>query len=81
MLEKNKLINELNKLNIVQKIYPSDSNFLLVEFTDANKTYDKLINQQIITRNRSKLVQNCLRITIGKKEENEQLLTALKNIQ
>ena len=81
LLEKNKLINELNKLNIVQKIYPSDSNFLLVEFTDANKTYDKLINQQIITRNRSKLVQNCLRITIGKTEENEQLLTALKNIQ
>jgi len=81
LLEKNKLINELNKLAIVQKIYPSDSNFLLVKFKDANSTYDWLINLKIITRNRNQLVQNCLRITIGKPEENQQLITALKNIQ
>mgnify|MGYP006113526133 CR=1 FL=1 len=81
LLEKTQVINELKKLAIVQKIYPSDSNFLLVEFKDANSTYNRLIKQKIITRNRNQLVRNCLRITIGKPEENQQLLTALKNIQ
>lgn len=79
--EKEALIQELNGLNIVKTIYPSDANFLLVEFNNANKVYQQLVSQKIITRNRHKLVNNSLRITIGTPSENNQLIKALKNIQ
>lgn len=79
--EKDALIQELNGLNVVKKIYPSDANFLLVEFNNANQVYQQLVSQKIITRNRHKLVNNCLRITIGTPIENNQLIIALKNIQ
>lgn len=76
--EKQRLIKELPKLNQVIKVYPSDTNFLLVEFKDADSWYSKLVNQKIITRNRNKLVANCLRITVGSIDENTTLLNALK---
>ncbi len=76
--EKEKLILELKKLDIIKRIYPSDANFLLVEVADANNTYEKLMNQKVITRN--SLVKNSIRITVGTPNENEQLLNALKNI-
>jgi len=77
--EKLKLILELNKIDQVIKIYPSDANFLLVEVKDATELYEKLIKLRIITRNRNKQVKNCLRISIGTPIENTQLLNALKN--
>lgn len=61
----------------VVRIYPSDSNFLLMEWTDANAVYQKLLNRQIVLRNRSRQVPNCLRITVGSSSQNQQLLNAL----
>jgi len=78
--EKEKMLQELNSLSYVSKVYPSDTNFFLVEVTDANGIYDTLISNKIIIRNRHKIVKNCLRITVGTPDENEALLTALKNI-
>ena len=78
--EKELLIQKLNQLHIVKKIYPSSANFLLVEFDDANKIYNDLVAQKIITRNRHKLVNNAIRITVGTPTENQQLMKALKNI-
>ncbi|MCM2302998.1 MAG: histidinol-phosphate transaminase [Flavobacteriaceae bacterium] len=78
--EKEKLITELNLLKQVIKVYPSDANFLLIEVRDANKIYDELVNQKIITRNRNNIIQNCIRITIGTPKENMQLISAFKNI-
>jgi histidinol-phosphate aminotransferase len=78
--EKEKMLQELNSLSYVSKVYPSDTNFFLVEVSDANGIYDTLISNKIIIRNRNKIVKNCLRITIGTPDENEALLTALKNI-
>ena len=74
--EKEKLTRELVELNFVDKVYPSDANFILVKVSDAAVIYDYLATQGIIVRNRSSLpgCDNCLRITVGKKEEN-----ALKN--
>lgn len=74
------LIDMLSKLSIVEKIYPSDANFILVQIKDAHKIFDYLIDNKIITRDRSKvrMCEGCIRITIGKKEENEALITALK---
>lgn len=77
--EKKKLIQNLSELNIVKKIYPSDANFLLVEFDDADSRYNQLVKVKIITRNRNSVVKNCIRITIGSSEENEKLINVLKN--
>jgi len=78
--EKSKLLQELENLDYVIKVYPSDTNFFLVEVKDADAVYNQLINNQIIIRNRNKVVKNCLRITIGSPAENEALLAELKNI-
>lgn len=78
--EREKMIENLKKLSIVKKIYPSDANFLLVEVSDANKIYNQLINKQIIIRNRNSVVKNCIRITIGNSEENQKLLNTLNEI-
>ena len=78
--EKSKLLTELESLDFVIKIYPSDTNFFLVVVKDADAIYNKLISSKIIIRNRNKIVKNCLRITIGTPAENEALLAELKNI-
>jgi len=69
--------------SFVQKVYPSEANFILVKVDDANALYDHLIADGIIVRNRNKVVscQGCLRITIGLKEENERLLKSLKKYE
>ena len=71
----------MKKLSIVEKIYPSDANFLLVKINNANHIYKKLVEQGIIVRNRNSisLCGNCLRITVGTREENDLLIEALKN--
>lgn len=73
------LEKELLDLPIVQHIYPSDANFLLLEVTDANAIYHYLVEKQVIVRNRHSVVQNSLRITVGTPEENQLLLEALKH--
>lgn len=76
--EREKLKQALLSLNFVRKIYPSAANFLLVEMENATAIYNSLIEQQIITRNRSSVVENTLRITIGTPKENQQLVSALQ---
>ena len=71
---------ELEKLEYVTKIYPSDANFILIRVDDANKRYQQLIEKGIVVRNRTSqpLCENCLRITVGTKQDNEKLIEALK---
>ena len=75
--ERELLKQSILALDFVTKIYPSEANFLLVEMENATAIYNSLIEQQIITRNRSSVVENTLRITIGTPRENQQLLYAL----
>jgi histidinol-phosphate aminotransferase len=79
--ERVRLSSGLVKLPAVEKVYPSDANFILVRFRDAAMVYNYLSDNSIIVRNRSSVVNNCLRITIGKKSENNRLLKALKSFQ
>ncbi len=83
MQESEHLKVKLEKLPIVKHIYPSNSNSLLVKFSDANTIFDYLIEQKIITRNRSNvmLCEDCIRITIGTRKENEKLISTLKKFQ
>lgn len=74
--EKNNLISKLNSLAGVIHVFPSQANFLLVKFRDAQKLFDYLISQKVITRNRSNvsLCDHSIRITVGLPEENAYLL-------
>lgn len=74
------LERELKELSVVRRVYPSDANFLLVEVTDANATYQYLVDRKVIIRNRNTVIGNCLRITVGTPEENRTLLTELQNL-
>ncbi len=80
--QKEWLINELRKFANVEKIYPSDANFLLVKFVDSSFVFRELQTRGIILRDRSQqvLCEQCLRITIGTEEENNKLITQLKEI-
>jgi histidinol-phosphate aminotransferase len=78
--ERNRLSAILSKMNIIEKVYPSDANFLLVKVKNANYIYNELVSRNIIIRNRSNMIDNCVRITIGKKSENDRLINALKSI-
>ncbi len=78
--QRNYLSEELNKIDFVKKVYPSDANFLLVELADADTIYRHLVSQRIIIRNRNSQIRNCVRITVGTPEENQTLLNKLKNV-
>ncbi|MFV0482592.1 MAG: histidinol-phosphate transaminase [Bacteroidales bacterium] len=81
--ERVRLARVLDSFNFVKKVYPSDSNFLLVEVDDANKMYKYLLENGIIVRNRTNvpLCHNCIRITIGTTSENNMLIELLKKNQ
>jgi len=78
--ERVRLAHLLSEINLVEKVYPSDANFLLVKVKNANYIYNTLIKKNIIIRNRSSLIENCLRITVGKKSENDKLIEALRGL-
>ena len=80
--EKESLTRELKSLPLVDKVFSSDANFLLVRVKDAQSTYQYLMNNRIIVRDRSRvnLCYNCLRITVGTPEENKRLIDALKQL-
>lgn len=77
------LVEQLKQLSFVEKVYPTDANFVLVKVPDANAVYKYLVDKGIIVRNRNtvSLCLGCLRITVGTKEENEVLLGELKKIK
>lgn len=81
--ERDYLRTMLQNLTLVNKVFPSDANFLLVHFDDAKSVMDYLIEQAIIVRDRSRvhLCEGCLRITVGTREENEVLMETLKKYQ
>lgn len=80
--QRDKMAKSLTKLRIIEKVYPSDANFLLVRVQDAPATYHDLMEEKIIVRDRSRvaLCYNCIRITIGTPEENERLLNVLEKL-
>ena len=80
LLERSHMMEAFELLPICEKVYPSDANFFLAKMTDAQRIYDYLVGQGIILRNRTRirLCQNCLRVTIGTKSENAELIGALR---
>lgn len=78
--ERTRMIKAFSELPYSKAIYPSDANFFLTKVEDAQRVYDYLVERGIIVRNRTRvtLCENCLRITIGSKSENSELIGALR---
>jgi histidinol-phosphate/aromatic aminotransferase/cobyric acid decarboxylase-like protein len=78
--ERQRLATALQALSIVETVYPSEANFLLVRFrVEAKTIYQALTQKGIVVRDRSTQIgcERCLRITIGTAEENSYLLATL----
>lgn len=80
--ERDRLMQAFDTLKCCLKVYPSNANFFLARFENASATYDYLVDNGIIVRNRSKiaLCGNSLRVTIGTPAENDQLMECLKKM-
>lgn len=78
--ERGRMLRAFAELPVCEKVYPTDANFFLAKVTDATGIYNYLVEKGIIVRNRHRiaLCQNCLRVTIGTKDENNELLGALR---
>jgi histidinol-phosphate aminotransferase len=76
------VISKLKAILYIEKIYPSDANFVLIKVDDANERYQQLIDKGIVIRNRTTqpLCDNCLRLTIGTEDENLKLINTLKTL-
>ena len=81
--ERARVAKALEGMPCVKNVYPSQANFLLVKVSDADALYDALVKEGVIVRNRSRvpLCKQCLRITIGLKEENEKMLATVKSFK
>lgn len=80
--ERTCMIDAIRVLPITEKVYPTDANFILVKVRDAQGIYDYLVRRGIIVRNRTRvaLCHNCLRITVGTRTENAELLSVLREL-
>jgi histidinol-phosphate aminotransferase len=83
LIQRGLLVDNLKKLKIIEQIYPSDANFLLIKVKNCKSLFDYLIDNHIITRDRSKvaLCNDCIRITIGTKNENHILVNAISEFE
>lgn len=81
--ERTRVMEAFRLLPLCKEVYPSDANFFLARVTDAQGIYDYLVEQGIIVRNRTRvqLCHNCLRITIGTRAENTELISALRKYE
>ena len=82
LLERSRLMQAFTDLPTCEQVYKTDANFFLARMTDATAIYNYLVDRGIIVRNRSRiqLCNNCLRITIGTRSENNELLSALRQL-
>ncbi|MCI4442187.1 MAG: histidinol-phosphate transaminase [Lentimicrobium sp.] len=80
--QREELLKVLVDVKFVEKIYPTEANFILIKVDDANKRYNELISKGIVIRNRTTqpLCENTLRLTIGTESENTILMKALKEL-
>lgn len=82
-LERDNVVNRLQGLKQIIRVYPSDSNFILIKVEDADNIYNYLINNGVVVRNRSNqpLCSNSLRLTVGTPEENVKLIRLIEKYQ
>ena len=83
LIERERLGRALKEVSFVNKVYTSDTNFILFEVDDANQRYDQILAAGIVARNRTNQTgcTNCLRITVGTPKENQIVIKTLTNLK
>ena len=80
--ERARLSGALRTIPAVVRVFPSDANFILVEFNNARAAYERLASCGVIVRRRSEpRLRNCLRITVGTKAENDRVVEILRELK
>ncbi|MEY8760090.1 histidinol-phosphate transaminase [Chryseobacterium tongliaoense] len=80
LIEKSWLAKEFLTIECITKVFPTDANFFLAEFKEVEKVHQTLLKAEILTNKRSPAIPDCIRINIGNRNENTQLVNILKNI-
>jgi histidinol-phosphate aminotransferase len=73
-------MHAFDNIDCITKVFPSEGNFILIETKKTEYIFQSLIEKQIITRNRSSLIPNTIRISVGTAKENEELINTLKSL-
>lgn len=81
IVERESLANALQEFQCIEKVFPSNANFLLCRSTDATDLYRYLLARGVVVRNRSQALPNTLRITVGSPQQNECLLTKISHYE
>lgn len=81
--ERSRLASALAACSCIGQVYPSEANFLLVKTAAPDPLYRELVAAGVIVRNRSRIAgcEGCLRITVGRPEENDRMLETVKNFR
>lgn len=74
------LEEEFKNMKCIIKVFPTDANFFLIKVNNAQTVYQKMLEKEILTSQRSPAIQDCIRINVGSREENEKLINVLKAI-
>ncbi|MCJ7936042.1 MAG: histidinol-phosphate transaminase [Chryseobacterium sp.] len=75
------LQEQFKDIECITKVFPTDANFFLVRVNNVEEVYDKMLEKEILTSKRDPGIPGCIRINIGSRQENEMLISFLKNIQ
>jgi len=83
LAQKETLVLALANLSLVERVYPSDANFILFKVKDADRLYEFLIQKGVVVRNRTNMqgCRNCLRVSVGTMEENIEFLEQLNEYE
>ncbi len=81
--ERGRVAEALAAAACIERVYPSQANFLLVRTAASDRLYDVLIAAGVIVRNRSRVAgcEGCLRITIGTSEANDRMLNTVNDFR
>ena len=73
-------MGKLSELSCVKKVFPSEANFILIKVEDAEAFYNRAKDAGLLVRNVSyqPSLNNCIRVSIGTREQNQQLLEAVQ---
>ncbi|HBV14417.1 histidinol-phosphate transaminase [Chryseobacterium carnipullorum] len=79
--EREWLKEEFKSIDCIEKVFPTDANFFLIKMNDGTKVYQTMLDEEILTSQRAPAIQNCIRINVGTREENEKLVNVLKTVK
>jgi histidinol-phosphate aminotransferase len=81
--ERTRLAEAMQDSILVKHVYPSDANFVLLRARDAKQFVDRAYRAGILVREfpGQPELENCVRVTIGKPEDNDRLIRAISGVE